>query len=72
MEQRRETEIKKDLPRTWLGTRKDEMTEEEIKQMVVWFCDRNELELPTTKEELDAIYERMIRIGLLSRSDLET
>ena len=55
-----------------MGTRNDEMTEEEIKQMVVWFCDRNELELPTTKEELDAIYERMIRIGLLSKSDLET
>ena len=47
------------------------MTTEQRKRMVEWFCDRNGLALPTTKEELNAIYERMIRMGLLDRSDLE-
>ena len=48
------------------------MTAEEIKQMVEWFCELNEIPLPTCKEELDSITARMIRIGLLSKSDLET
>ena len=47
------------------------MTAEERKHFVEWFCDQNGLSLPTTKEDLNAIYERMIRMGLLDRSDLE-
>ena len=48
------------------------MTAQEIKQMVEWFCELNGIENPTCKEELDNITSRMIRIGLLSKSDLET
>ena len=47
------------------------MTAEKRKQMVEWFCDRTDLALPTTEDDLDAIYERMIMVGLLDRSDLE-